>query len=98
MVRQTFTIRVEVLNCKESDTAIATASSYLTYVDLTNTVGYAPDFRDVEVHEISSGPIGVTFEVSVQVQDDDHLKEIMDQFADITRVESVERESNAVLP
>jgi|APHM01.1.fsa_nt_gi hypothetical protein len=96
MVRQTFTIRVEVLKRKQPETAIAAAASYLSYADQTDTIGYNPDYRSAEVHSISSGPIAVTFEIAIQITSDRELKDFMSELAGLSHVQAVEREGPKV--
>jgi|APHM01.1.fsa_nt_gi hypothetical protein len=92
MVVQTFTIRVEVLNCDETDAAIANAGTYLAHGDVSNTINRSPLYHSVEVYKISSGPIGVTLSLDVRIKSDEHLKEFMDALSSMSRVQSVERD------
>jgi hypothetical protein len=90
-MRETFNVRVEVLDCNDNKTAIAKASMYLAYGDQTDTVGYSPVIHDVAVHSDSTGPIGVTFRVTLSVGSDQDLKRFMDELATMSKVQSVER-------
>lgn len=97
MARETFTLRVEVLDCIDNGTAIATAAAYLAYGDTTDTIGYAPNIKETEVHTDGDGPIAVTLSIGVNIQDDDHLKLFMDELATMSKILSVER-TGVVLP
>jgi|APHM01.1.fsa_nt_gi hypothetical protein len=97
MTRETFTVTVEVLNCIDKETAIATAASYLAYCDMTDTIGYEPNYVDTEVHTDGDGPIAVTLHVELNIAGDSHLSQLMEQFADMSKVLAVER-SGVVLP
>lgn len=92
MPRHTFHIVVEVLSCTEERTAIATAASYLAYADQTDTIGYAPAYKNVTVRSNDAGPLSVGLTVTLSIQDDDHLKRFMDELTQLSRVLSVERE------
>lgn len=91
MPRQEFHIIVEVLNCKERETAIATAASYLAYTDQTDTIGHAPAYTNVSVRSNDAGPLTVGLTVEVQISNDKHLKRFMDEITQLSRVLSVER-------
>lgn len=90
-MRERFDITVEVLDCVQEETAIATASAYLAYGDQTDTFGYAPTMVGVTVQEDGDGPIAVTIGTILRVQDDDHLKAFMDELTRMSKVVSVER-------
>lgn len=91
MPRKTFKILVEVLNCTDEKTAIATASAKLTYADRTDTVGYAPNISDVRTHFDGDVPISVELTARLQIHGDSHLKEFIDEMTELAPVMSVER-------
>jgi (p)ppGpp synthase/HD superfamily hydrolase len=91
MVRETFTIRVEVLDCSDSNTAIANAASYLAYCDTTDTIGNAPNIKEVLVNGNSSGPTIVNMSICLNISGDEHLQEFMQELATLSKVLSVER-------
>jgi hypothetical protein len=91
--REIFDITVEVLNRSQDENAIATASAYLAYADQTDTIGYAPDYRDIIVNSHGGQhPVSVTFTIGLQVPNDSALKRFMDEMAQLSKVLSVERE------
>lgn len=90
-MRETFYIVVEVLNRKDEKTAIATAASYLAYGDQTDTIGYAPSYNNVNVFSDASAPVRIGFEIEVNIENDDHLKNFMDEMEQLSRTMSVER-------
>lgn len=91
MPRERFQILVEVLNCADKQTAIATAGAKLAYADQTDTIGYAPDIKNVYVHSDGDGPLSVDLTVEVAIENDEHLKQFMDELAALAPVMSVER-------
>ena len=97
MVRETFHLTVEVLGCTTEETALATAASYATYCDMTDTIGYVPNYQSANVVSDGDGPIRVNLSVKVQIENDDHLKELMDEFARMSKILSVERDG-VVMP
>ena len=97
MVRETFHLTVEVLNCTSEETAIATAASYVAYCDTTNTIGYAPKYQSATVVSDADGPIRVNLSVEVQIGIDNHLKQLMDELANMSKILSVER-GGVVMP
>lgn len=92
MVRETYEIMVEVLDCIDKETAIATASAYLAYGDQTETFGYAPTIDSVRVHSDGDGPTAVTITTTLTIASDTDRKRFMDELARLSKVVSVERE------
>jgi hypothetical protein len=90
MPERTYTIHVEVLNCKENETAIAQAAAYLGYAD--PSVMTAPTFDTVEVQTDGDGPIGVDLTVSLHLSDDSY-KRFLDEMTTLRKVISVERQA-----
>lgn len=88
-MRKEYDIKVEVLNCIEERTAIATAASYLSYADVTDTIGYSPQINSVFTHTDGDGPIAVTFSINVSVQDDTHKERFLDEMEQLSRVLSI---------
>lgn len=91
MPRETFQITVEILNRKNENEAIATAAAYLAYADQTDTIGYSPSFTGARSLSDSSGPFAVILTMELNISNDNHLKEFMDEMAHLSRVKSVER-------
>lgn len=92
MPNETFDITVTVRDCIEKEIAIARASSYLSYADQTDTVGYAPNFKSVFVHTDGTHPTHVTLTVELEIMNDQELKRFMDEMVQLAKVKSVERE------
>jgi hypothetical protein len=90
MPERTYTIHVEVLNCKENETAIAQAASYLG--GTVPSVMTAPSFDTVRVEEYPDGPVGVDLTVSLYLSDDEH-KRFLDKLTTLRKVISVERQA-----
>ena len=72
----------------DSTVAIAHASQYLAYADRTDTYGYHGDTFDVNVYG-EGHAIGLCF--AAPLPSDDDLKRFMDEMAQLSKVESVER-------
>jgi len=96
MVRETFHLTVEVLDCTSEETAIATAASYVAYCDTTETIGYVPNYQSATVVSDEDGPIRANLSVESHIENDDHLKELMDEFAHMSKILSVERDGAAI--
>jgi hypothetical protein len=92
MPERTYTIHVEVLNCRENETAIAQAAAYLAYADRTDSVGPDPTFDYVRVQEDGDGPIGVDLTVSLYLSKQSY-KRFLDEMKSLRKVISVERQA-----
>jgi hypothetical protein len=93
MSERTYTIRVEVLNCKENETAIAQAAAYLGYADQSVMAGAMVE--TVEVQEgVDAHPrhVAVDLTVSLGLSDDKH-KRFLDEMKSLRKVISVERQA-----
>jgi|APHM01.1.fsa_nt_gi hypothetical protein len=106
MAHNEFTITVTALSSDDAQTAVAETSAFLAYTDQTDTIGYAPNFNSVTVHEEMQGvnqqiprqgPDAVTFEIGLAIEDDDHLKRFMDELTRLSRVVSVSRTSDVIV-
>ena len=75
----------------DSKVAIAHASQYLAYADRTDTYGYHGDTFDVNVYGRGTGPFGIGLCFAAPLPSDDDLKRFMDEMAQLSKVESVER-------
>jgi hypothetical protein len=96
-MRKTYDIKVEVLNCIEERTAIATAASYLAYADQTNTIGYAPEINAVFTHTDGDGPIAVTLNIIVSLQNDSRKEKFLDEMEHLSKVISVKEDGVSLL-
>ncbi len=85
-----FAITVEVPNCTSNETAIATGASYLAYADMTDTIGYAPNYTEIEAIEKDENTFQVIYIADLRVFNDDELENLMAEFANMSRVLSVE--------
>jgi predicted nicotinamide N-methyase len=85
-----FVITVEVPNCTSNETAIAEGASYLAYADMTDTIGYAPNFTGIEAIEKDENTFQVIYTADLRVFNDDELENLMSEFAIMNRVLSVE--------
>lgn len=90
MPRTTFNIRVEVLNRADEQTAIATAAAYLAYSDQTDTIGYAPSFENVCVTCVDGNPIGVQFNISLEIVGEEHQDAFIKEMENLSRVVNIE--------
>lgn len=81
---------VEVLDCVDEQTAIATASAYLAYADQTDTFGYNPTIHQTRVFQDGDGPVAVEFTFDANLPSDDDVKRFMDEMAHLSKVMSVE--------
>jgi hypothetical protein len=88
-MRKTYDIKVEVLDCIEERTAIATAASYLAYADQTNTIGYAPEINSVFTHTDGDGPIAVTVNITISLQNDSRKRTFIEEMDRLSKVLSV---------
>jgi hypothetical protein len=75
----------------DKETAIADASRYLAYADQTDTFGYHGGILGVDVHGDEGGPFAIGFQFAAPIEDDHALKRFMDEMAQLSHVESVER-------
>ena len=75
----------------DSTVAIAHASQYLAYADRTDTYGYHGDTFDVNVYGEEDGPFGIGLCFAVPLPSDNDLKRFIDEMAQLSKVESVER-------
>lgn len=90
MPRETYNVRVEVLDCIDSETAIATAAAKIAYADRTDTIGYAPAFETVAVHSDGDGPIGVTLAITVTISNELHREAFEEELGELAAVEQWE--------
>jgi|APHM01.1.fsa_nt_gi hypothetical protein len=86
MPRETYEIEVEVLNRVSRENAIATAASYLSYADQTDTIGHNPSYNNVSVRSNDAGPISVTFEVSVTLARPNDYIEFIDELDALSKL------------
>jgi hypothetical protein len=101
MIQNTFKITVSTIFTETEKEAIAQASVSLANADKTNSIGYFPEFNNIEFQKTKdSGNPGktdfVTFDIDLEMRGERSIKMFMCSLKKQNCIISVERENNVI--